>query len=179
MNKLEVKHLTKIFGKRQKQALEMVQQAKSKTEILEKTGATVGVYDVNFEVQIGEIFVIMGLSGSGKSTLIRLLNRLIDPTSGDIYIDGQDVAKMNEEELRDVRRHKLNMVFQNFGLFPHRTILENTEFGLEVRGVDKEERTRTSSGQCRSPVLQGSIPRSALRWDAAAGWSGSSFGQQS
>ena len=142
MNKLEVKHLTKIFGKRQKQALEMVQQAKSKTEILEKTGATVGVYDVNFEVQTGEIFVIMGLSGSGKSTLIRLLNRLIDPPSGDIYIDGQDVAKMNEEELRDVRRHKLNMVFQNFGLFPHRTILENTEFGLEVRGVDKEERTR-------------------------------------
>ena len=142
MNKLEVKHLTKIFGKRQKQALEMVQQAKSKTEILEKTGATVGVYDGNFEVQTGEIFVIMGLSGSGKSTLIRLLNRLIDPTSGDIYIDGQDVAKMNEEELRDVRRHKLNMVFQNFGLFPHRTILENTEFGLEVRGVDKEERTR-------------------------------------
>lgn len=142
MNKLEVKHLTKIFGKRQKQALEMVRQAKSKTEILEKTGATVGVYDVNFEVQTGEIFVIMGLSGSGKSTLIRLLNRLIDPTSGDIYIDGQDVAKMNEEELRDVRRHKLNMVFQNFGLFPHRTILENTEFGLEVRGVDKEERTR-------------------------------------
>ena len=142
MNKLEVKHLTKIFGKRQKQALEMVQQAKSKTEILEKTGATVGVYDVNFEVQTGEIFVIMGLSGSGKSTLIRLLNRLIDPTSGDIYIDGQDVAKMNEEELRDVRRHKLNMVFQNFGLFPPRTILENTEFGLEVRGVDKEERTR-------------------------------------
>jgi len=142
LNKLEVKHLTKIFGKRQKQALEMVQQAKSKTEILEKTGATVGVYDVNFEVQAGEIFVIMGLSGSGKSTLIRLLNRLIDPTSGDIYIDGQDVAKMNEEELRDVRRHKLNMVFQNFGLFPHRTILENTEFGLEVRGVDKEERTR-------------------------------------
>lgn len=142
MNKLEVKHLTKIFGKRQKQALEMVQQAKSKTEILEKTGATVGVYDVNFEVLTGEIFVIMGLSGSGKSTLIRLLNRLIDPTSGDIYIDGQDVAKMNEEELRDVRRHKLNMVFQNFGLFPHRTILENTEFGLEVRGVDKEERTR-------------------------------------
>ncbi len=142
MNKLEVKHLTKIFGKKQKQALEMVQQAKSKTEILERTGATVGVYDVNFEVQTGEIFVIMGLSGSGKSTLIRLLNRLIDPTSGDIYIDGQDVAKMNEEELREVRRHKLNMVFQNFGLFPHRTILENTEFGLEVRGVDKEERTR-------------------------------------
>ena len=142
MNKLEVQHLTKIFGKRQKQALEMVKNAKSKTEILQKTGATVGVYDANFAVKAGEIFVIMGLSGSGKSTLIRLLNRLIDPSFGDIYIDGQDIAKMNEEELREVRRHKINMVFQNFGLFPHRTILENTEFGLEVRGIEKEERQK-------------------------------------
>ncbi|EAG2874661.1 glycine betaine/L-proline ABC transporter ATP-binding protein, partial [Listeria monocytogenes] len=112
-----------------------------KNEILEKTGATVGVYDVNFEVNEGEIFVIMGLSGSGKSTLIRLLNRLIEPSGGDIYIDGVDVAKMSKEELREVRRHKINMVFQSFGLFPHRTILENTEYGLEVRGVSKEERT--------------------------------------
>jgi len=83
----------------------------------------------------------MGLSGSGKSTLIRLLNRLIEPSGGDIYIDGVDVAKMSKEELREVRRHKINMVFQSFGLFPHRTILENTEYGLEVRGVSKEERT--------------------------------------
>ena len=105
-----------------------------------KTGATVGVYDVNFEVNEGEIFVIMGLSGSGKSTLIRLLNRLIEPSGGDIYIDGEDIAKMSKEELREVRRHKINMVFQSFGLFPHRTILENTEYGLEVRGVPKEER---------------------------------------
>lgn len=142
MTKLKVNHLTKIFGKRQKQALEMVKNAKSKTDILEKTGATVGVYDANFEVNEGEIFVIMGLSGSGKSTLIRLLNRLINPTFGDIYIDGQDISKMNEEELREVRRHKLNMVFQNFGLFPHRTILENTEFGLEVRGIEKQERQK-------------------------------------
>ena len=82
----------------------------------------------------------MGLSGSGKSTLIRLLNRLIEPTSGSIYIDGEDVSKLSKEELREVRRHKINMVFQNFGLFPHRTILENTEYGLEVRGVPKEER---------------------------------------
>lgn len=111
-----------------------------KTEILKKTGATVGVYDVNFDVKEGEIFVIMGLSGSGKSTLIRLLNRLIEPTSGSIYIDGEDVSKLSKEELREVRRHKINMVFQNFGLFPHRTILENTEYGLEVRGVPKEER---------------------------------------
>lgn len=140
MSKVKVEHLTKIFGKKQHQALEMMTQSKSKTEILKKTGATVGVYDANFEVEEGEIFVIMGLSGSGKSTLIRLLNRLIDPTSGEIYIDGEDIAKMDEEELQEVRRHKINMVFQSFALFPHRTILENTELGLELRGISKEER---------------------------------------
>ncbi|MFB8622727.1 quaternary amine ABC transporter ATP-binding protein [Enterococcus casseliflavus] len=141
MSKVKVEHLTKIFGKKKQQALAMVKEQRSKNEILEKTGATVGVYDVNFEVNEGEIFVIMGLSGSGKSTLIRLLNRLIEPSGGDVYIDGVDVAKMSKEELREVRRHKINMVFQSFGLFPHRTILENTEYGLEVRGVSKEERT--------------------------------------
>lgn len=141
MSKVKVEHLTKIFGKKKQQALAMVKEQRSKNEILEKTGATVGVYDVNFEVNEGEIFVIMGLSGSGKSTLIRLLNRLIEPSGGDIYIDGVDVAKMSKEELREVRRHKINMVFQSFALFPHRTILENTEYGLEVRGVSKEERT--------------------------------------
>lgn len=137
-----MEHLTKIFGKRQQQALELVKQNKAKNEILEQTGATVGVYDANFEVNEGEIFVIMGLSGSGKSTLVRLINRLIDPSYGDIYIDGEDIAKMSKDELREIRRHKVNMVFQNFGLFPHRTILENTEYGLEVRGVPKEERTQ-------------------------------------
>lgn len=96
----------------------MIRANKSKTEILEKTGATVGVYDVNFEVEEGEIFVIMGLSGSGKSTLIRLLNRLIEPTSGNIYIDGQDISSLDKEGLREVRRNKMSMVFQNFGLFP-------------------------------------------------------------
>lgn len=140
MSKVRVEHLTKVFGKKSQQALAMVRENKSKNEIVEKTGATVGVYDASFEVNEGEIFVIMGLSGSGKSTLIRLLNRLIEPSSGDIYIDGEDIAKMNKEELREVRRHKINMVFQNFGLFPQRTILENTEYGLEVRGVPKEER---------------------------------------
>lgn len=99
------------------------------------------MYDANFEVNEGEIFVIMGLSGSGKSTLVRLINRLIEPSYGDVFIDGEDIAKMDKEALRDIRRHKINMVFQNFGLFPHRTILENTEYGLEVRGVPKEERT--------------------------------------
>ncbi|KGR73349.1 quaternary amine ABC transporter ATP-binding protein [Streptococcus phocae subsp. phocae] len=139
-NILEVKHLTKIFGKRQKQALDMVKKGKSKTEIFEKTGATVGVYDASFEVKHGEIFVIMGLSGSGKSTLVRLLNRLIEPTSGQVLLGNKDISKMNADELREVRRHDINMVFQSFALFPHKTILENTEFGLELRGVPKEER---------------------------------------
>lgn len=140
MPKVKVSHLTKIFGKKTKQALDMIAENKSKTEIMEKTGATVGVYDVNFSVEEGEIFVIMGLSGSGKSTLIRLLNRLIEPTSGDIFIDNQEIATLDKEGLREVRRNKMSMVFQNFGLFPHRTILENTEYGLEVRGVPKAER---------------------------------------
>lgn len=118
----------------------MIKENRDKNEIVEQTGATVGVYDASFEVEEGEIFVIMGLSGSGKSTMIRLLNRLIDPTSGEIYIDGENIAQMDKEALREVRRHKINMVFQNFGLFPHRTILENTEYGLEVRGVPKVER---------------------------------------
>src|SRR5699024_5557204 len=129
-----------VFGKKQQQALEMIQQNESKNKIFEATGSTVGVYDVGFEVEEGEIFVVMGLSGSGKSTLIRLINRLINPTSGNIYIDDEDVSKMDKKQLREVRRHKINMVFQNFGLFPNRTIVENTEYGLEVRGIDKEER---------------------------------------
>ncbi|AWN20035.1 MULTISPECIES: quaternary amine ABC transporter ATP-binding protein [Streptococcus] len=141
---LKVSHLTKIFGKKRKAALQMVKEAKSKTEILEKTGCTVGVYDANFEVQEGEVFVIMGLSGSGKSTLIRLINRLIEPSSGTIEINGQDVSEMTANELREIRRHSVNMVFQNFGLFPHKTILENTEYGLELRGVPKEEREKSA-----------------------------------
>ncbi|GMA55158.1 hypothetical protein GCM10025857_65150 [Alicyclobacillus contaminans] len=140
--KVRVEHLTKIFGRRTQQALEQVKAGKSKQDILEETGATVGVHDVSFDVNEGEVFVIMGLSGSGKSTLVRMLNRLIEPTSGDVYLDDQDVSKMSKEDLREVRRTKLNMVFQNFGLFPQRTVLENTEYGLEVRGVGKEERQK-------------------------------------
>ncbi|XHX20839.1 glycine betaine/L-proline ABC transporter ATP-binding protein [Streptococcus dysgalactiae subsp. equisimilis] len=137
---LEVKHLSKIFGKRQKAALEMVKAGKSKSEIFKKTGATVGVYDASFEVKEGEIFVIMGLSGSGKSTLVRMLNRLIEPSTGSISLGGKDISTMSAEQLREVRRHDINMVFQSFALFPHKTILENTEFGLELRGVPKEKR---------------------------------------
>ncbi|ERL14815.1 TPA: glycine betaine/L-proline ABC transporter ATP-binding protein [Streptococcus pyogenes] len=139
---LEVKHLSKIFGKKQKAALEMVKTGKNKSEIFKETGATVGVYDASFEVKKGEIFVIMGLSGSGKSTLVRMLNRLIEPSAGSILLEGKDISTMSADQLREVRRHDINMVFQSFALFPHKTILENTEFGLELRGVRKEERQR-------------------------------------
>ncbi|HEL0775990.1 TPA: glycine betaine/L-proline ABC transporter ATP-binding protein [Streptococcus equi subsp. zooepidemicus] len=137
---LEVRHLSKLFGKKQKAALEMVKAGKSKSAIFKKTGVTVGVYDASFEVQEGEIFVIMGLSGSGKSTLVRMLNRLIEPSTGSILLEGKDISKMSVDQLREVRRHDINMVFQSFALFPHKTILENTEFGLELRGVPKQER---------------------------------------
>lgn len=137
---LEVKHLSKLFGKKQKAALEMIKAGKSKSAIFKKTGVTVGVYDASFEVQEGEIFVIMGLSGSGKSTLVRMLNWLIEPSTGSILLEGKDISKMSVDQLREVRRHDMNMVFQSFALFPHKTILENTEFGLELRGVPKQER---------------------------------------
>ncbi|ATP40533.1 glycine betaine/L-proline ABC transporter ATP-binding protein [Solibacillus sp. R5-41] len=140
MEKLRVENVTKIFGKQSANAMKLVEKQMSKTEILQKTGATVGVYDASFTVNEGEIFVIMGLSGSGKSTLIRLLNRLIDPTGGEIFIDGEKITHLKKNQLQLIRREKMSMVFQNFGLFPHRTILENTQFGLEIRGIAKEEK---------------------------------------
>ncbi|MEK3933763.1 glycine betaine/L-proline ABC transporter ATP-binding protein [Sporosarcina sp. FSL W7-1349] len=140
VKKIQVKKITKIFGKNTKRAARMLKEQKSKREILQATGATVGVNDASFDIYEGEIFVIMGLSGSGKSTLVRMLNRLIDPTMGEILLDGEDIVKMNKEQLREVRRNKIGMVFQNFALFPHKTILENTEYGLEIKGVSKEER---------------------------------------
>jgi len=140
MEKIKIENVSKIFGRHLNQALKLVEQKKSKTEVLKQTGATIGVYNANFTVNEGEIFVIMGLSGSGKSTLVRLLNRLIEPTSGNIYIDGENISKMNKQQLIKVRREKMSMVFQNFGLFPQRTVLANTEYGLEIRGIPKEER---------------------------------------
>lgn len=138
--KVEVKNLTKIFGKRGPKVKELIAQGKTKAEILEQTGATVGVNQASFHVNEGEIFVIMGLSGSGKSTLIRMVNRLIEPTRGTISIDGQDLITLNKKELREVRRQKMSMIFQNFALFPNRTILENTAYGLEIKGVEKSVR---------------------------------------
>ncbi|MBU9723778.1 glycine betaine/L-proline ABC transporter ATP-binding protein [Bacillus alkalicola] len=118
----------------------MLDQKRSKDDILKETGMTVGVNQASFEVQDGEIFVIMGLSGSGKSTLVRLLNRLINPSAGNVWIDGENLAQMNDQQLREVRRKKMSMVFQKFGLFPFRTILENVEYGLEVQDIEKEKR---------------------------------------
>lgn len=140
--KLTVENLTKIFDGNKEKALKLTHQGESKKDILEKTGSTVGVYDASFEVEEGEIFVIMGLSGSGKSTLVRMFNRLIEPTEGKVEIDGENIMEMNEDELRQVRRKKVSMVFQNFGLFPHKTILENTVYGLKVQNINKKERRR-------------------------------------
>lgn len=137
---VEVRNVSKIFGANPKAAIELLKKGKTKKEILKETGQTVGVKSVTFEIYAGEIFVIMGLSGSGKSTLIRMFNRLIDPTIGEILIDNEDIVKMNEARLREVRQKKISMVFQNFALFPHRTILENTEFGLEIQNVPVDQR---------------------------------------
>ncbi len=138
--KIKVAQLSKIFGRQTKLAASLLAEGKSKEEILKQTGCTVGVNQANFEVEEGEIFVIMGLSGSGKSTLVRMLNRLVEPTSGSVFIDGEDISKMNHEQLLEVRRKKISMVFQKFALFPHRTVLENAAFGLEIQGVAKEVR---------------------------------------
>lgn len=134
--------LTKVFGKQPKEAIKLLGQGLSKEEILSKTGCTVAVNKASFSVEQGEFFVIMGLSGSGKSTLIRLINRLIEPTTGSIHIEGKDISNLDKKDLRHVRREKISMVFQKFALFPHRTILENVEFGLEIQKMDKNERKK-------------------------------------
>ncbi len=152
---IKVENVTKIFGRNPKQGLKLLKSGKTKQEILQETGLTVGVNKASFEVYPGEIFVIMGLSGSGKSTLVRLLNRLIEPTDGNIYIDGQDVVKMKKEELREVRRKKMSMVFQRFALFPHRTVLENAAYGLEVQGVKKAERLKKAQESLKLVGLEG------------------------
>ncbi|MNI04751.1 Glycine betaine transport ATP-binding protein OpuAA [compost metagenome] len=145
MSIIEVKELTKIFGNEPEHTMSLLRQGWSKEKIYRETKHTVGVNRVDFSVEPGEIFVIMGLSGSGKSTLVRLLNRLIEPTYGSIRIHGADITSMNQEQLRQVRRKQISMVFQKFALFPHRTVLENVEYGLEVQGIEKSvRRTKTS-----------------------------------
>ncbi len=143
MDKLTVKGLYKIFGSASDRALQMLREGKSKAEIQKSTGAVVGVQNANFSIRKGEVFVIMGLSGSGKSTLQRLLNRLLEPTSGEILIDGEDIVRLDRKGLRQARRrHFCGMVFQQFAILPHRTVLDNVAYGLEIQGVNKAERHR-------------------------------------
>lgn len=150
-DKIEIKDLYLVFGHDKQKALKMLRKGKTKQEILKETGCTIAVNNANFTIRQGEIFVIIGLSGSGKSSLLRCLNLLNRPTSGKVIVNGKDIAHMGKEELRHVRRRELAMVFQHFGLLPHRTVLENIAFGLELQGVDKTEREQKAR-ECMSLV---------------------------
>jgi len=155
MSKIVVKDLVKIFGDHPEKALKMLQEGYSKEEILKKTRQTVGIYNINFSVNEGEVFVLMGLSGSGKSTLLRCINRLIEPTSGTITIDGEDITRAGPEVIREIRRKKVSMVFQRFALFPHRTVLDNVAYGLEVHGVPTVQRREKAAQIIETVGLKG------------------------
>ncbi len=156
---IRVQSLYKIFGSHPEKAMALLQEGRSKDEIFRATKQSVGLADVSFEAHAGEIVVVMGLSGSGKSTLVRCINRLIEPTAGGVFIHGQDVTAMAGEDLRNLRQHKMSMVFQSFALFPHRTVLENAAFGLEIQGLAEEERRKRA--------------REALDLVGLAGWENS------
>ncbi|MGC3874399.1 quaternary amine ABC transporter ATP-binding protein [Halomonas sp. GXIMD04776] len=153
--KIQVRGLSKVFGSHPKKALELRDKGMKRPEILEKTGQTLGLSNISFDVNEGELLVIMGLSGSGKSTLIRCLNRLIEPTEGDIVIDDENIPKLSEKELLECRRRHFSMVFQHFALFPHRTVQGNAEFGLEIRGFDKAERAQKAREALHQVGLEG------------------------
>ncbi|WP_028879773.1 glycine betaine/L-proline ABC transporter ATP-binding protein ProV [Terasakiella pusilla] len=138
--KIVVKNLYKVFGKNPSKAMKLLNEGVPKSEIFDRTEQVVGVCDASFSVNEGEIFVVMGLSGSGKSTLVRLLNRLIEPTSGQVLFDGKDIAQMSDKELMELRRKDMSMVFQSFALMPHLNVIDNASFGLELSGVSVEER---------------------------------------
>ncbi|MHA7599728.1 glycine betaine/L-proline ABC transporter ATP-binding protein ProV [Alicycliphilus sp. T452] len=154
-----IDHVFKVFGDAPQEALRLVQQGLGKQEILERTGHSIGVFDASFTIEAGEVFVVMGLSGSGKSTLVRMLNRLIAPTSGRILVDGQDIGGLSQRQLRALRRKDISMVFQSFALMPHMTVLDNTAFGLELAGMDKAGRQQAA--------------REALEQVGLAGWGAS------
>ena len=141
-NKIEIKNLSIIFGHEKSKARKLIMEGKNKSEILKSTGCTVAVRNANLEIREGEVFVVMGLSGSGKSTLLRCINRLNEPTLGEVYINGENITRKSDKELQQLRRTELAMVFQHFGLLPHRTVLSNIAFGLELEGVPKVEREK-------------------------------------
>ena len=154
-DKIVCSNIWKLFGPDEKRILKDLDPSLSRSEVQEKTGHVVAVKDVSFSIQKGETFVVMGLSGSGKSTLVRCISRLIEPTSGTVMMDDIDVTKMNSKELLDLRRNKMSMVFQHFGLFPHRTVLDNIGYGLEIRGTNKQERIDKSMEVIKLVGLEG------------------------
>ncbi len=155
MSKIEIKNIYKIFGTDPASVLPMVQKGASKEEVLEETGHTVGLDNVSISIEEGETFVCMGLSGSGKSTLIRHINRLIDPTHGEVIVNGTNVIDLNENQLIDFRKNEMSMVFQRFGLFPHKTVIQNVAYGLEIQGKNLEERNEIAMQQIEAVGLLG------------------------
>ncbi|HMA48361.1 MAG TPA: betaine/proline/choline family ABC transporter ATP-binding protein [Magnetospirillaceae bacterium] len=155
MSKIEIKVLTKLFGAREGEAVPLVEQGADKATILAKTGCTLALRRVTLDIEEGEIFVVIGLSGSGKSTLVRHINRLIDPTAGQLLVDGQDVLGFGAEALREFRRRSVSMVFQGFGLMPHRSVLDNVAFGLLARGEDKKAAHEKARGWIETVGLTG------------------------
>ena len=155
MSKIEINNIYKIFGNDPDSVMDMVKNGSTKDEVLEQTGHTVGLDNVSLNIEEGETFVCMGLSGSGKSTLIRHLNRLIDPTAGEVLIDGENVMSFNPEQLIDFRRHKMSMVFQRFGLFPHKTVMQNVGYGLEMQGKSEDERDKIAMEKIEAVGLNG------------------------
>lgn len=153
--KVEISSLSKIYGSHSAKHIHLLKENVSKEVFYEKTGHTIGVDNVSFQVEEGEIFVIMGLSGSGKSTLIRCLNLLHEPTAGSILVDGEDITKYNTRELKEFRQNKVAMVFQHFGLFSHRTVAENVGYELEIRKVSTKEQTRMIQRSIESVGLKG------------------------
>ncbi len=137
---IRIENLTKMFGKQESQAMSLIERGCTKSEILERTGVNVGVYGVSLTIQHGEQFVLMGLSGSGKSTLLRCINRLITPTIGSVFLDNDNITAMTEAELLQMRQKRMSMVFQQFALFPHRTVRDNVAYGLEVQGMERHQR---------------------------------------
>jgi len=155
MSKIEIKNIYKIFGNNPQSVMPMVKDGGTKEEVLEKTGHTVGLDNVSLKIEEGETFVCMGLSGSGKSTLIRHLNRLIEPTEGEILVEGTNVMSLNKEQLIDFRRYKMSMVFQRFGLFPHKTVIQNVGYGLEMQGKLEDERNKIAMEKIEAVGLNG------------------------